>query len=85
MTGKQDQLNQRLGEAEPKMVTVEVGDELIQYAEEDVEDYIITSTGGAFIVQDGDIYRYSADQVQEIVYPDQGLDQEDEEGEDSGE
>lgn len=84
MTDKQNQLNQRLGEnPSPKVVTVDVGDEYIQYSEEDVEDFIITSSGGAFVVQDGEIFRYSADQVEEMVYVDQGLDQE--EGEDSDE
>lgn len=81
---KSDVLNQRLGEdPEPKVVTVECGDEYLSYNEDDVEEFIVTGSGGVFVVQDGEIFRYTARQVEEMVYVDQGLDQE--EGEDDDE
>lgn len=80
---KSNELNQRLGEdPEPKVATVSCGDEHITYNEEEVESFIVTGAGGLFVVKDGEIFRYSGDQVQELVYVDQGFDQEEPEEED---
>lgn len=84
---KADALNQRLGEEpSPKRVTVKARisedepQEVWVFEAQKVTDIIVTSSGAVFIVDDGELFRYSAEQVQEMVYDDHGLDQE--EGED---
>jgi len=77
---KDKKLNEAIPEdREPELVTVSVGDETFEYNPEspDVDDIIITSGGGVFVLiedEDGEdlIYRYNASSVEEIVYQNTG-------------
>ena len=78
---KDEILNQRIPEdREPETVTVDLGDELWTVDPEEVEELIITSGGGIFVVHEGKVLRYNPHRVVEMAYEDTGLDQE--EGED---
>lgn len=85
---KDIELQERLGQdPSPKEVTVEANIEegesdIWTFKMDQVEDIITTTSGAVFIVDDGNVYRYGKDQVQEMVFEDTGLDQEEGESDD---
>jgi len=83
MTDKSWKLNQALPEdKEPELVIVDRGDETFEYTPDskDVEEIIVTSQGGVFVLIEDDggedlIYRYNPTSVAEIVYENTGYEE----------